>query len=379
MKYLFWISLAGLFYIYFGYPIILWIFAKVRRRPVRKGPITPGISVIIAAYNEENVIGQRLENILNSDYPLDKIEIVVSSDGSTDGTNFILQETASHSENVRFVNSPERGGKTAALNRAVPHAQNEILVFTDANTEFDTSAIKNLVRPFADEEVGCVAGRKTIYGKESNTEAEGFYWKYENFLRVQESLIHSCVGADGSIYAVRKNQYCFPDPDRGYADDGMISMAVIVQGLRLIYEPEAKAYETSSSSLWREYRRKMRTLSGGLEWMVTLWKLLIPFRSPVWWQIWSHKLFRFAIPYLLLFLFLSSAFLFSEGYIYSLAFFMQILTYLMGVMAISGATHKIFRLPFYLVFMNFVFASAFIRFLRRKSEVKWEKLGRDHL
>jgi len=377
MKSLFWISVVGLLYIYFGYPVILWMFAKIRPKLVKKDSATPGVSVIIAAYNEEGVIRQRLRNILDSDYPIDKIEILVSSDGSTDKTNYIVQEMASYNENIHLVTSVERGGKTAALNKAVPYARNEILIFTDANTEFNPTAIKYLVRPFVDGKVGCVAGRKIIYGGESNKEAEGLYWRYENFLKYHESLIHSCIGADGSIYAIRKSLYCFPNPNRGYADDGMISMAVITQGFRLIYEPEAKAYETSSSSLWREYRRKIRTLSGGLEWMATLWKLLLPFRSPVWWQIWSHRLLRFAIPYLLLFLFLSSVFLLSKGFVYSLAFFVQASAYLLGAMAIFGINCKISRISFYLVIMNFVFVSALFRFLRRKSEVKWEKFGRD--
>lgn len=376
MDWLFWISIGGLFYIYFGYPIILWIVGKIKAKPVTKESITPRVSVIIAAYNEEEVIKERLKNVLASDYPRDKIEILVSSDGSIDRTNQIVQEIASRSENVHLIASPERAGKAAALNRAVPYAQNEILVFTDANTEFNPSAMKNLVRSLADEEVGCVAGRKIIYGKESNKEPEGFYWKYEDFLKNRESLIHSCMGADGSIYAIRKELYCSPDPNRGYADDAMISMAVIAQGFRVIYDSEARAYEKASSSLRREYRRKIRTLSGGLESIFTLRKLLLPLRSRVWWQLWSHRLLRFMIPYFLILLFMSNIFLLPRSHFYSVTFVMQSVMYSLAFGAILGAIHKVFRIPFYLVFINFAFVSAIFRFLRRKNEAKWEKFGR---
>ena len=378
----FWISVVGIFYLYFGYPIILLITSKFKKHPPREEAFTPNVSVIIAAYNEEEVIGQRIENIMASDYPKDKIEVIVSSDGSTDRTNEIVRTMAYKYGNVKLVASKERGGKSAALNRAVPKAKGEVLVFTDANSVFEPSSLRVLVKPLSDEKVGCVAGRKVIYGKDKNKEAEEFYWKYENFLKSRESLIHSCMGADGSIYALRKELYCFPDPNRGYADDGMISMYVISKGYRLIYEPKARAWETSSSSLWREYRRKIRTLSGGLEWMASLWKLLIPFKSPVWWQLWSHKLLRFIIPFSILGIVLSSGFLTfgNAGFtVYHFSFASLLFVYAIGALAILGCKRKLCRICFYFGYMNFSFLSALVRFISRKTEVTWEKLGRsDH-
>jgi len=365
-------------YVYFGYPAILWLVSKIKFRPINRKSITSPITIIIPAYNEEEEIEKRIQNILDSNYPEEKIEILVSSDGSTDRTDQIVEKIASKDGRVRLIRSSVREGKTAALNRAVPYANGEILVFTDANTQFEPSALRHITRAFADQKVGCVAGRKVIYGRENNKEAEGLYWKYENFLKTRESCIHSCIGADGSIYGIRKELYCFPDARRGYADDGMISMAVIAQGYRLVYEPGAQAYETTSSSFWREYRRKIRTLSGGLEWMVTLRKLFAPFKSPVWWQLWSHKLLRFTIPFFLVGFIASSAFLsFSHASIlYRIAFGLVILLYTLGIGAILGCPHKVCRLAFYLGYMNFAFLSALLRFLTRRSETTWEKLGR---
>jgi len=380
MKLLFWVSVVGIFYTYFGYPIILWLIAKIKPNPLNKSNITPDISIIIAAYNEEDVIGERIENILTSDYPNNKREIIVSSDGSTDATNEIVKKLSSIHSNVRLVVSEKRRGKAYALNMAIPQAKGEILVFTDANTNFERSTLRKLVRALADIRVGCVAGRKVIYGKGKNREAEGFYWKYENFLKTLETLVHSCMGADGAIYAIRKRLYCFPDPNRGYSDDGMISMYVICQGYRLVYEPDAKAYETTSSSPWKEYKRKIRTLSGGLEWMASLWRLLVPFRSPVWWQLFSHRLLRFMLPFFITGLMVSSAYLgmfCSHGLsIYSLAFMVLLTIYGFGLSSILGCSNKICRVCFYFGYMNFSFLSALIRFLTRNSEKTWDKLGR---
>ena len=378
LEWMFWISILELFYVYLGYPILLWIVAKLKPKPIRKSLITPNVSVIIAAYNEEDVIQQRLENLLASNYPKDKMEIIVSSDGSTDRTNEIVRKMEEQHENIHLIASTQRKGKLAALNKAVPYAEGEILIFTDANTEFDSDAIKFLTQTFTDEKIGCVAGRKVIYEitRKGNEKAEGLYWKYEHFLKQKESLIHSCIGADGSIYALRKELYDFPDESRGYADDCRISLGVVAKGYRLVYEGKAKAFEPASSSLWREYKRKIRTLSGGLEGVVDLHRLLIPFRSPIWWQLWSHRLLRFAIPGFLALALISSGVLVLSNTFYASVFFLQILAYFLGLGGLLGNKHMIFRLSAYLTFMNFVFISAFWRFLRRQNESAWEKLGR---
>lgn len=378
MKWVFWTSVFSLFYIYFGYPALLCLVTKLRPRPIKKEPITPGVSIVIAAYNEEDVICERLENLLNSEYPLGKSEILVSSDGSTDETNRIVGSMMSKYANIRLIDSRERGGKLAALNRAIPYTNNDIAVFTDANTEFEPSAIARLVQAFADPEVGCVSGRKVINESKGkrNEKAEGFYWKYEHLLKQKESLIHSCMGADGSIYAMRKELYDFPDVKRGYADDSRLSMGVVAKGMRLVYERDAKAYESASSDFGREYRRKIRTLSGTLEWIENLRRLLLPFRSPVWWQLWSHRVLRFFIPAFLIAALISSASLAFNSIFYLSLFSLQLLGYTLGICGVMGGKHKIFRLTAYFTFMNFAFISAIYRFLRRKSETAWEKLGR---
>ncbi|MCR4432271.1 MAG: glycosyltransferase family 2 protein [Tepidanaerobacteraceae bacterium] len=380
MQMLFWVSFIFLIYICIGYPLMLWMVARLFKKTRTIGDITPFVSIIIAAHNEEKVISQRIENCLAIDYPKEKFEVIIASDGSTDSTNEIVRRYTGHQVYLDF--EAERKGKVGVFNRAVPKAKGEIIIFSDANSQFRRDAVRNLVRHFADSRVGAVSGRKLIRQSDEfeTSQGEGFYWKYESFLKRNESKLHSAMGGDGSIYAVRKELYPFPDENVAYSDDFIISMSTVLQGYRLVYDPEAMVYEEASKSVWAEFRRKIRTLSGGIHGYVTLRRLLLPFVSPVWWQLWSHRILRFVTPYIMLTLLFSAFFLYTKGLFYAAVLWVQITVYALAGVGflcyLLGSKPKFFFIPFYFTIMNFVFVPAFARFVLGKTETRWEKMGR---
>jgi cellulose synthase/poly-beta-1,6-N-acetylglucosamine synthase-like glycosyltransferase len=374
MEIAFWLALMTLAYVFVGYPLLVWALARVRPQSWAQADLCPPVSIIIAAYNESAIIRERLANCLRLNYPPDKLEIIVASDGSTDDTNQQVQDLAEG--RVRLLALPRRRGKLAALNAAVPEARGEILVFTDANSEFQPDAVARLSANFAEAQVGCVAGRKTIRSSgQVRSEEEGWYWRYEDWLKRAESLIHSVVGADGSIYALRRELYPFPAADRGYMDDFVISLMVVQQGARVVYEPNAVIYEAAGNSAQTEFRRKIRTLSGGLAVVKTLWQLLLP-TSPIWWQLWSHRVLRFAIPYLLIVVAAASVVLAGTSWFYALAVGTQALLYFAALSAAFGWQSRVGSLAYRLTVMNFVFVPALWRFLSGGTESMWDKMGR---
>ncbi|HEU0004745.1 MAG TPA: glycosyltransferase family 2 protein, partial [Terriglobia bacterium] len=237
-----WLSLAALIYVYAGFPFLVIVLGKWRQRHVRKGPITPRVSLIIAAYNEEDEIAQRLDNALALDYPQESLEIIVASDGSNDATESIVASYANRG--VRLLSLPRRG-KILAINDAVVQAKGTILVFSDANSIYDRQALRKLVRNFADPQVGGVGGN-TIYAhqalSESTSQGEHLYWSYDKWLKQMESLTGSIISAHGAIYAIRRLLYR-PLVNLAVTDDFAISTRVIEQGYRLVFEQEAVAYE----------------------------------------------------------------------------------------------------------------------------------------
>jgi len=379
---LFWLSIGGIIYVYFGYPLLLLLVSKIKRRSINQREIFPTVTVLIAAYNEEKVIRERIRNCLSCDYPMEKLEVVVGSDGSDDKTNEIVRQFSE--QNVKLDYSPERKGKLGVFNRAIPKARGEIVIFSDANSEFDQGAIRKLVRNFSNGDVGCVSGTKCIKVQDELTAGQGesLYWKYESFIKRKESNIHSAMGADGSIYAIRKKLYSFPEEDIGYSDDFIISMQTISQGYRLIYDPEAIVYEDASDSLRAEFKRKIRTLSGGIHGYVKLKHLLNPFRSPIWWQLTSHRILRFLVPYFMTTALISNIvlYLYSNSKLYAFTLSTQCLFYLLAItgafLGNRGIKVKIFYFPFYFSLVNFTPVSALLRFLRGKTETKWGKIGR---
>lgn len=385
MYLLFWISIFFILYPYIGYPVLLALRAYLMQQPVQKEDIWPRVSILVAAYNEEKVILERLKNIIKQDYPVKKMEVIVISDGSTDGTNnIVLDFIKRHAKIDIFLDYDSvRKGKSAALKRGVQSSRGEVVVFTDANSSFRSMALKKLVRSFADSRVGSVAGKVGIICKDEfkTSEGEGIYWRLEDFIRRQESMIHSVIGADGSIYAIRKDLFIPPEEGVGYSDDFIIAMQVIPQGYRLVYEPEAAAGEESSRDFSSEFKRKIRSTSGGLHGYLKLFKkgMFNPFSSPIWWQLISHRVMRFAVPWAMILLFLSNIFLQSSFYKSILV--AQICFYIFALLGLllpeNIIKKRIFYIPCYLTLMQFIFIPSLYRFVRGKTETKWEKIGRE--
>ncbi len=298
--FLFWFCLLIIAYALVAFPLIValrgWLFPK----PANTSNETPQVSVIIAAYNEQEEIGQRIENLLASDYPHDSMEILIASDGSTDRTSKIVERFAQ--QNVRLLEFP-RQGKGQTLNAAVPHAHGDILVFSDANTQFLAAAIRKLVRNFADPRVGGVAGnQKYLRDATASLTADGetTYWSLETMLKQLQSRGGSATSATGGIYAIRKSLFQTVPDDA--MDDFMISTGVIAHGFRLLFEPEAISFEPVAVQSKVEFSRKVRVITQGLRSVLHRRALLNPFRYGFYaLQLFSHKVLRriLVVPFLI--------------------------------------------------------------------------------
>jgi cellulose synthase/poly-beta-1,6-N-acetylglucosamine synthase-like glycosyltransferase len=253
-KAVFWGSFGLLGWTHVGYPAAAALAARVRARPVRKGGGTPRVSVVVAAHDEEDVIERRLENLLGLDYPEDLVEVLVASDASTDRTDSLVETVAEREPRVRLVRAP-RGGKVAAQNLAVREADGEVVAFSDANALWAAPALRKLVRNFADPEVAYVCGQLRLE-EADGTNREGAYWRYELAVREAESALGSVTGGNGSIYAVRREDYVEVDPRFGH--DLAFPYLMVQRGRRAVYEPEAVAFEKPSRDIEDEYARKVR-------------------------------------------------------------------------------------------------------------------------
>ncbi len=303
---LFWASAALVGYIYLLYPALLWLLTFWRRRPCYAEPREwPPVSLIITAYNEAAVIREKLENSLALDYPQGKLQIIVVSDGSQDGTDPLVARYAD--QGVLLRRMEPRSGKTAAQNAGVRLATGQVLVFTDANSIYAEAALKELVRPLADPAVGCVCGelQYTNPGGEGAGKGEGFYWRYEQFLKNRESLLCSLVGANGSIYALRRELFDELAPE--IISDFVMPLRVWRKGFRVVYAPRALAVERSAKSFGEEFRRRTRIIARSLHGLRTEAGVLNPFAHPGFaFQVASHKLLRWLVPLFLVLAFASS-------------------------------------------------------------------------
>ena len=344
METLFWISVGLIGYVYAGSPALLELSARLRRvrarwdepfrlsartRPVRVAaplPRTaplPGVSVIIAARNEARRLPARIDNLLGSDYPADRLEIIVASDGSTDDPAMAL---ASYGRRVRLLLLP-RAGKASALNAAVLRATHPIIVFADARQRFAPDAIRRLVAPFADPQIGAVSGELMIDGASSTIgDGVGAYWQYEKWLRRREAMLDSTLGVTGAIYAMRRWLWQ-PLPVDTLLDDVLGPMRVVLRGYRVVFEPAARAYDIAATDAGAELRRKVRTLAGNFQLLAYEPRLLVPAVNPVWLQFVSHKLGRLLVPYALLAILASSAVLARTSVVYAAVFGVQLVFY----------------------------------------------------
>lgn len=327
MEALFWCAFTMVLYVYLGYPTILAVWARIAPRPVHRSPITPGVSIVIAARNEAPALQARIENLLTVDYPADRIQIIVVSDGSTDSTPEILDFYRGEIDYLLLPTS----GKATALNAGVAIARYEVLVFADARQRFAPDALRALVAPLADPAVGGVSGELVLdceSGEGASTigEGVGVYWRYEKWLRRQETLVGSTVGSTGAIHALRRDLWQ-PLPAETILDDVLAPMQAVLAGARVIFEGAARAYDRLSPASRTEFQRKTRTLAGNYQILRLQPRLLIPFVNPVWLQFVSHKLGRLMVPYALGVLLLSSAVLAGGDRLYAVAFIGQIAFY----------------------------------------------------
>lgn len=379
MKYIFWASVIMLVYVYFGYPLYVFLRGKYfKNRVARDGGFRPSVSVIISAYNEEAFIGKKLKNLLESDYPGDKIEILAGSDGSVDLTDIILSRMAS--DRVKIFIFKERRGKPSVLNDLVPKAKNEILIFCDSRQIFDRDAIRQLVSNFSDEKVGCASG-ELIFGNSpdnSISEGVGIYWDYEKLIRAGESAIHSMVGATGAIYAIRRSLYS-PMPPDTILDDIYTPLAIARQGYRCVWDADARAYDKPSLTPQEEYRRKVRTLAGNYQIFGMFKDLLLSFRSPVSIPLISHKLLRVIAPFFMISAFFSNLLIARQG-CYAFFLICQMMFYMLALT--GGMTYKerknrlIARFAsaiYVFCLMNFAALAGLYRFVSGRQDIAWEK------
>lgn len=392
--FVFWLSVFTIFYAYIGYPTILFVLARIIGRPVKISPVAPSVTLLIAAYNEEDVIAKKIQNSLELNYPKDKLRIIVAANGSTDQTVEIVNSFSNKAVELSY--DAKREGKMAAINNAMQIIKSDIVVFSDANNMYERDALNKLVMPFSDNSVGGVSGSKLIIANvgESLSSAESTYWRYESFIKKQESILGSCVGAVGEIFAIRRKLFV-PPAKEIINDDFWMALQVVRQGYRMVYEPLARSLEHSSPSEKEESTRRVRIVAGRYQAIRQSLELL-PFRNPFFiWQTISHKFLRPLIPVLLIFALLTNISLLSLDFSASISLF-SILN-LKGVYAwfMLGAQSLVYFLAWlgswlksrgipvkglyvftYFVSSNFSSFVGLLKFVTGKQTVIWQRASR---
>ena len=318
MTCVFWFSAALVLYSYLGYPVWLWVRSRWKARQVQRSAFTPSVSIVLVVRNEEEALPAKLCNLTSMDYPRDRTEILVVSDGSSDGTNAILEEWTQRGA-IQSILLPNQCGKASGLNHALPRAQGEVIVFTDVRQVIEHGAMRRLAENFADASVGCASGELMLGDPDSGESSRGMglYWRVEKKVRELESLSGSTIGATGALYAARKSLVCELPPDL-ILDDVFVPMEVVRQGFRVIFDPRARAWDKADLGAGREFWRKVRTLSGNYQ-LVEAAPWLMTRENPVRWDFVSHKLLRLLVPFALAGLLLSSAWLGGPFYLTCLA------------------------------------------------------------
>ncbi|HEY7291829.1 MAG TPA: glycosyltransferase family 2 protein [Vicinamibacterales bacterium] len=302
----FWISIGLLFYTYVAYPLALLVVGSVgqllsdarfglarRTRRAGRGDVRPRVSIVFAAHDEAAVIAQKMANCARLDYPADRIDILVGCDGCSDGTAALARAAAP--DNATVYEFMERSGKPAVLNRLVPLATGEIVVFCDANTDLEADAIHALVRHFAQPGVGCVCGELRLRASGGRADGERLYWRFETMLKFFESRLNMLVGANGALFAIRRSLFR-PLPQDGIVDDFLIALNVRAAGSRVVYDPEAVAREDVAPDARQEFRRRVRIGAGNFHALRHTWRLLSPTAGSVALALWSHKICRWIAP-----------------------------------------------------------------------------------
>jgi cellulose synthase/poly-beta-1,6-N-acetylglucosamine synthase-like glycosyltransferase len=369
VKIVFWASLALLLWTHVGYPLAAALAARIRRRRVASSAIEPSVSVVVAAHNEEDVIERRVLNLLELDYPAARLEVIVASDASTDGTDEIVERLAAADTRVRLVRCP-RGGKVAAQNRGVAESSGEIVGFSDANAVWHPDALRKLVRSFADPAVGYVTG-KASYEAADGTNREGAYWRFELWLRAQESRLGSVTAGNGPIYAVRRSDWEDVEPWCGH--DLGLPYLMVQRGRRAVYDPDAVSVEKPSKDIEDEYRRKVRMLRGA---WVHVFRGMLRRVGPVYFvELVSHRLLRYGSGMLHVLLLVSNAALLGAGWVYELAFALQVVWLLLAAAGRFRVPLPGAGLAYYYFVVTWATVAGLVRYVRFGPPLLWERIG----
>lgn len=383
----FWLCLFIIIYTFVGYGFLLFILVRLKRI-FRKAYVLPpegelpSVTILVAAYNEEDLITEKIENTFGLDYPKEKIQLIVITDGSTDRT----AEKAGNYQDLLLLHEDTRAGKMAAIKRAIPFIEGEVIVFTDANTFLNKMAVRELVKHYRNEKVGAVAGEKRILVEEAadaSSAGEGFYWKYESLLKKWDYELYSNVGAAGELFSIRTRLYQPVESDT-IIDDHMIAMRIAEKGFLIAYEPNAYAMETASANTAEELKRKIRIAAGGIQSIFRLKKAANPFCFPVLtFQYISHRVLRWTItPFLLILVFfLNGRIAYQDGpAVYKVLFAAQLVFYMLSLAGwffeSRNVRIKAFFIPYYFCVMNYAVIAGIVRYFRKNQSAAWEKSKR---
>jgi len=376
MKNLFWISIILILYTYIGYPVLVYLLSLFYEKTTKGKYLYPTVSILLAVYNEETNIENKIQTLRELDYPLGRMEILIGSDGSTDGTDEIIKKGMEKFPEIKFYKQEKRKGKPSMLNLLVEKAQNDILVFTDARQRLDKNAVSELVKYMEDPKVGAVSGA-LFYESEDNNSGTGIglYWKYEKLIRKAESRMGSMLGATGAFYAVKRRLYK-QMPEDLILDDIYLPMKIVEMGYRAIFDKKAKVYDKLFSTPKEEFMRKTRTLAGNFQLFYYLRGLFNPFKGKISWQFFSHKFLRLMVPFLMIAVFISNLFILN-GAFYCSVFALQIIFYCFALLgAMSRQKNKLFDIAHMFCLMNAAAVVGLYRFLMRKQGAMWEKAER---
>jgi cellulose synthase/poly-beta-1,6-N-acetylglucosamine synthase-like glycosyltransferase len=384
---LFWILIILVFYVYIGYTLVLFIVSILKKVLIsdtikQQEKYEPAVTVFIAAYNENEVLSRKIENLRLLDYPKDKLKFLWITDGSDDGSDQYLQNIPG----MEVLHETERKGKIGAMNRGMKYVNTPIVLFCDANNMLVPLAVRKVIEAFSDITVGCVAGEKQIIKHNSDiavSSGEGIYWQYESSIKKLESEINSTIGAAGEIFAIRTDLFEEVEPDT-VLDDFVISLRIAQKGYKIKYVPGAIAIETSSASISEELKRKIRIAAGCLQTIPRLKSLLNPFRFGfLSFQYWSHKILRWTfVPFALIFILPLNFYIVIENHliIYDILLYMQLIFYSIATIGFAFRKHsttlRVLFIPYYMLVMNAAIIIGFFRYFRHNQSVNWEKAVR---
>lgn len=376
LEIIFWGSLLVVFWPYFGYPIMLKLISVVRAKQVDSQNHTPPVTIIVTAYNEERRISEKIENSLSLSYPEGKLDLIIVSDGSTDGTDEVVKQY--EERGVRLLRIPERRGKHHGQKCGIDSARTEIIVLTDATTILEKDAIQKIVRKFADPTVGVVSGEDKIPDDRNSQSGEGAYVRYEMQLRALEAQVGSLVGASGCFFAIRKHLAdTWVD---NMSSDFFMPIVAYMNGFRTVPDSEAIGYYTVLSSPDREFERKVRTVLHGLEVLFHFKGILNPFRYGFYSiQMISHKLMRWLVPFTLPIMLLSSAVLSASSLFFHIVMISQVVFYSLATIGLAVKRLRsliLFKVPFFFVMVNFSIVIAWFNYITGKKQIVWEATKR---